>query len=63
MRRVAVERTTTMVVVGTTRDAEQGTGEQVLAFRIGRGRKSRRESRRGQAGVESFRGEALGRQM
>ena len=35
MRRVAVERTTTMVVVGTTREVEQGTGEQVLAFRIG----------------------------
>ena len=42
MRRVAVERTTTMVVVGTTRDVEQGTGEQVLAFRIGRGRKGRK---------------------
>ena len=41
-----------MVVVGTTRDAEQGTGEQVLAFRIWRGRKSRRESRGEQAGGE-----------
>ena len=30
-----MERTTTMVVVGITRDVEQGTGEQVLAFRIG----------------------------
>ena len=30
-----MERTTTMVVVGTTHDVEQGTGEQVLAFRIG----------------------------
>ena len=37
MRRVAVVRTTTMVVVGTTRDVEQGTGEQVLAFQIERG--------------------------
>ena len=31
-----------MVVVRTTRDVEQGTGEQVLAFRIGRGRKGRK---------------------
>ena len=31
-----------MVVVGTTRDVEEGTGEQVLAFRIGRGRKGRK---------------------
>ena len=59
MRRVAVERTTTMVVVGTTRDAEQGTGEQVLAFRIGRGRKGRRESKGEEVGVESCRGEVL----
>ena len=54
-----MERTTTMVVVGTTRDAEQGTGEQVLAFRIRRGRKGRRESKGEEVGVESCRGEVL----
>ena len=34
MRRMAVERTTAMVVVGDSTDAEEGIGEQVLAFRI-----------------------------